>query len=86
MASWLKAVMLIGTRLMLSSRRVAVTVISSSAGPASPEASASAARGAWLYSVAPLPTMHKYNKRFEINRTNGFGWITVINIPEILLN
>jgi len=44
-ASWVSAVMLIGTLLMLSSRRVAVTTISSSAPAAASAASAACARG-----------------------------------------
>src|SRR5258708_3921723 len=84
--SWLNAVTLIGTLLMLSSRRVAVTTISSRPPPAAGSvavAVASLAEAAAARQVLALNIrVRKNNNCQEPRRINGFEVVVVIGIPE----
>src|SRR5271169_3072346 len=89
MASWLMAVMLIGTRLMLSSRRVAVTTISSSpagAAAVSVSAAASLAR-AVLAAQVPAHTIRvrKNNTCQETRRIAGLAYVADMVSPKIII-
>ena len=73
-ASWVSAVMLIGTLLMLSSRRVAVTTISSSAAPAG--AGALVAAGAvsvGFASLAAATTAPSRHAHIRVPKNNNEG-------------
>jgi len=84
------AVMEIGTLLMPSSRRVAVTTISSSAPVPAEEPAALALSGA-LASVAKAPppdsndphAMVKNNSRWRSSPGSGFEWVAGITSPWI---
>jgi hypothetical protein len=80
------AVMLIGTRLMLSSRRVAVTTISSKPPPVAAGSSvvASLARAAFAAQAAtPTIRVRKNNICKEIGRLQGFELVACIVSPKI---
>ncbi len=90
-ASWLNAVMDSGTRLMLSSRRVAVTVISCSALPpaalSSFSAAASAACARPLRIAAPMTTPAsepESNRVLKTGRASGMEWIFGIVSPRYM--
>src|SRR5580658_3449008 len=89
-ASWVSAVMLMGTLLMFSSRRVAVTTISSSPpltgalAVSAEEAAGSAAASEAARTEAPQ-LMQKNNNWRAAGRANGCEWLAAIGSPSLVI-